>query len=105
MRASSDDSTPAPRGPCRGQHRSRSLQPGGSQLSLTRSQPSGAGSGRRVELRRVTTCRGELEFVSQQCLDYFGMTLDELKGWATSDIVHSDDLSRVLATWKSSVET
>src|SRR6202167_570516 len=51
------------------------------------------------------TAQGELEFVSQQCLDYFGMTLDELKGWATSDIVHSDDLSRVLATWKSSVET
>ena len=27
------------------------------------------------------TAEGELEFVSQQCLDYFGMTLDELKGW------------------------
>src|SRR6202140_3501312 len=51
------------------------------------------------------TAQGELEFVSQQCLDYFGMTLDELKGWATSDIVHPDDLSRVLATWRRSVET
>ena len=51
------------------------------------------------------TAQGELEFVSQQCLDYFGMTLDELKGWATSDIVHHDDLSRVLATWRRSVET
>jgi formate hydrogenlyase transcriptional activator len=51
------------------------------------------------------TAQGELEFVSQQCLDYFGMTLDELKGWVTSDIVHPDDLSRVLATWRRSVQT
>jgi formate hydrogenlyase transcriptional activator len=51
------------------------------------------------------TAEGELEFVSQQCLDYFGMTLDELKGWTTSDIVHRDDLSRVLATWRRSIET
>jgi formate hydrogenlyase transcriptional activator len=51
------------------------------------------------------TAEGELEFVSQQCLDYFGMTFDELKGWTTSDIVHPDDLSRVLATWRHSIET
>jgi formate hydrogenlyase transcriptional activator len=48
---------------------------------------------------------GELEFVSLQGLDYSGKTLDELKGWTTSDIVHPDDLSRVLATWRRSVET
>jgi formate hydrogenlyase transcriptional activator len=51
------------------------------------------------------TAEGDLEFVSQQCLDYFGMTFDELKGWTTSDIVHSDDLSRVLATWRRSFES
>src|SRR5882762_11905775 len=49
--------------------------------------------------------QGELEFVSQQGLDYSGKTLEELKGWTNSDIVHPDDLSRVLATWKTSVET
>src|SRR5229473_7353782 len=49
--------------------------------------------------------QGELEFVSQQGLDYSGKTLEELKGWTTSDIVHPDDLSRVLATWRRSVET
>src|SRR5712672_2280483 len=49
--------------------------------------------------------QGELEFVSQQGLDYSGKTLEELKGWTNSDIVHPDDLSRVLATWKDSVET
>src|SRR5712675_2047894 len=36
---------------------------------------------------------GELEFVSQQGLDYSGKTLGELKDWTTSDIVHPDDLS------------
>ncbi len=51
------------------------------------------------------TAEGELEFVSQQCLDYFGMTLDVLKGWTTSGIVHPDDLSRVLTTWRRSYET
>ncbi|MEA3148596.1 MAG: formate hydrogenlyase transcriptional activator [Verrucomicrobiota bacterium] len=49
--------------------------------------------------------QGELEFVSQQGLDYSGKTLDELKGWATSDVIHPDDLSRVLITWRHSVET
>src|SRR3981081_4487279 len=29
------------------------------------------------------TTKGELEFVSKQCLDYFGMTFDVLKGWTT----------------------
>src|ERR1700681_402710 len=38
------------------------------------------------------TAEGALESVSQQCLDYFGMPIDELKGWTTSDIVHPDDL-------------
>ena len=51
------------------------------------------------------TPEGEVEFASQQCLDYFGKTLDELKGWTTSDLVHPDDLPHVLATWKHSVET
>jgi PAS domain-containing protein len=30
---------------------------------------------------------GEVEFVNNQALKYFGKTLEELKGWATSDAV------------------
>src|SRR5712671_4982503 len=56
-------------------------------------------------LVNTTTAEGEFEFVSQQCVDYFGMTLVELKHWATSDIVYPDDLSRVVATWGRAVET
>src|SRR5947208_404346 len=61
-------------------------------------------------LVNTTTAEGEFEFVSQQCLDYFGTTLEELKaqeskGWTTSNIVHPDDFPRMLATWRLSVET
>jgi formate hydrogenlyase transcriptional activator len=61
-------------------------------------------------LVNTTTAEGEFEFVSQQCLDYFGTTLEELKaqeskGWTTSNIVHPDDFARMLATWRRSVET
>jgi len=61
-------------------------------------------------LVNTTTAEGEFEFVSQQCLDYFGTTLEELKaqeskGWTTSNIVHPDDSPRMLATWRRSVET
>jgi formate hydrogenlyase transcriptional activator len=51
------------------------------------------------------TAEGEIEFVGQQTLDYFGKTLGELKGWGISGIAHPDDLSRVLAGWKRSIET
>ncbi|HEY0803098.1 MAG TPA: PAS domain-containing protein [Steroidobacteraceae bacterium] len=48
---------------------------------------------------------GELEFVSQQVLDYFGKTHEELKGWRTSDAVYPDDRARVVAAWTDSVQT
>jgi formate hydrogenlyase transcriptional activator len=61
-------------------------------------------------LVNTTTAEGEFEFVSQQCLDYFGTTLEELKaqeskGWTTSNIVHPDDFAHMQATWRRSVET
>jgi PAS domain S-box-containing protein len=48
---------------------------------------------------------GRTEFVNNQTLEYFGRTLEELKVWGTSDAVHPDDLSRVVAAWIHSVET
>ncbi|MBV9609258.1 MAG: PAS domain S-box protein, partial [Acidobacteria bacterium] len=53
----------------------------------------------------TATAKGEVEFVNQQVLDYFGMNLEELKGWATSGAVHRDDLHQALAWWTHSVET
>src|SRR5882724_2909085 len=56
-------------------------------------------------LVHTTTSEGELEFVNRQILDYFGRTLDELKGWASNDFIHPDDLPRVIAAFASSIET
>jgi PAS domain S-box-containing protein len=43
------------------------------------------------------TPAGELEFVNQQVLDYFGKPLQELKGWHSSDVMHPEDRPRVMA--------
>src|SRR6267142_725630 len=48
---------------------------------------------------------GELEFANQQWLDYHGKTLEELKGWETSDVIHPDDLPHTATAWKRSLET
>ena len=56
-------------------------------------------------LVHTLTAEGEVEFVNQQNLDYFGKTLEELRGWATSDVFHPDDLSRATEAWKHTQET
>ena len=38
------------------------------------------------------TPAGEVENVNRHVLEYFGATLEELKGWAVGDAVHPDDL-------------
>jgi PAS domain S-box-containing protein len=48
---------------------------------------------------------GEVEAVNRQVLDYFGRSLEEIKGWSTSDAVHPNDLFGVILAWKHSVET
>src|SRR5260370_267076 len=48
---------------------------------------------------------GETEFATQRWLDYHGKTLEERKGWETSDVIHPDDLPRAATAWKRSVET
>ncbi|HEV3214816.1 MAG TPA: PAS domain-containing protein [Vicinamibacterales bacterium] len=53
----------------------------------------------------VLTSDGEVEFVNRQVLDYFGKTLEELKGWASTDAVHPDDLPGVIPVWRRSVES
>ena len=52
----------------------------------------------------VMTAEGGVEYVNRQVLDYFGRTLEELKQWGTTDAVHPDDLPRVSAMWRSSLE-
>jgi PAS domain S-box-containing protein len=42
------------------------------------------------------TAAGELEAANHQTLEYFGMTIDELKNWASNDVIHPDDLQGVI---------
>src|SRR3984957_8561159 len=48
---------------------------------------------------------GEVDRFNPQILEYFGKTPEELKGWATSDAVHPDDLPRVVAAFTHSITT
>jgi len=48
---------------------------------------------------------GQVAFVNQQMLDYFGKTLDEIRDWAATDIVHPDDLPRVFANWQGTMKS
>jgi PAS domain S-box-containing protein len=51
------------------------------------------------------SAEGEVELVNRRILDYFGMTLEELKRWGTNDAVHPDDRPHALASWIHSFET
>ena len=53
----------------------------------------------------TATPNGEVEFVNQQVLDYFGKSLEELKDWRTNNAIHPEDFPGALALWAQSVET
>ena len=48
---------------------------------------------------------GEVEFASQEVLNYFGCTIEKLSQWAATGAVHPDDLPQVIARWMQSVKT
>ena len=48
---------------------------------------------------------GEFQLFNRQILEYLGRTPEEMKNWASSDFVHPDDLPRVMAAFRSSIET
>ena len=56
-------------------------------------------------LVHTTSATGEVEFLNQQVLEYFGRSSEDLKDWSRVDIVHPDDLPRVIEAWRKSVET
>jgi len=53
----------------------------------------------------TTSAMGEVEFHNRQTQEYFGKTKEELKEWGRNDIVHPDDLPRVIEAWRKSIET
>ncbi len=44
---------------------------------------------------------GTVDFLSQRWLDFFGQTGEEAMGWDWADVIHPDDVDRVLANWKA----
>ena len=52
----------------------------------------------------TTSAMGEVEFHNRQTQEYFGKTKEELKDWGRNDIVHPDDLPRVIEARKKSIE-
>src|SRR5215472_3394497 len=53
----------------------------------------------------VMTPSGEVETVNKPNLEYFGKTLEDLKKWGTSDVVHPDDLPHAIEIWMEAIRT
>nr|WP_244541431.1 PAS domain-containing protein [Rhizobium tibeticum] len=45
----------------------------------------------------VTTPTGDVEALNNPALEYFGMTLEELKNWKAIEVVHPEDLQQTIA--------
>jgi PAS domain S-box-containing protein len=48
---------------------------------------------------------GRAAFFNQRILEYFGKTPEEMNAWATNDVVHPDDLPRIMAEFTHSFAT
>ncbi len=46
---------------------------------------------------------GKIELANRPLLEYFGKTIEELDRWSTNDVVHPDDLHRVIDEFTSSM--
>ena len=51
----------------------------------------------------VLAPNGELETVNRQVFAYFGRSLEELKNWGTNDVVHPEDLPRVVERFSRAI--
>src|SRR6478672_2586351 len=48
---------------------------------------------------------GHVELFSNEILEYFGKTREELRSWQMNDAVHPEDLPRVIAAFTESIST
>ena len=44
---------------------------------------------------------GVVDFVNRRWIDYTGMTLEQAVGWGWTNMVHPDDIERVLSKWRA----
>jgi PAS domain S-box-containing protein len=57
--------------------------------------------------QQVWTARpdGALDYVNVRTVEHFGRGFDELVAWGWTEMVHPDDLPKIIARWKTSLET
>jgi PAS domain S-box-containing protein len=48
---------------------------------------------------------GYVDFFNQRWLEYVGASLEDLRGWGWTNVIHPDDVQDVLRKWRSSVAT
>jgi PAS domain S-box-containing protein len=48
---------------------------------------------------------GYIDFLNQHCLEFVGLSFEEISGWGWTKTVHPDDLEGVLAKWRAALET
>jgi len=53
----------------------------------------------------LTSPNGNLEMVSQQALEFFGKTIEELNEWGTNDTIHPEDLPGVIEAFTRAITT
>ena len=46
---------------------------------------------------------GEIQLINRQFMEFSGRKLDEIKKWETNDVIHPDDLQRVIAAFSTSL--
>jgi PAS domain S-box-containing protein len=53
----------------------------------------------------IARADGYIEYYNQSCLDYTGMTHDELLGWGWQRVLHPDEVDAKLQRWAESLRT
>jgi PAS domain S-box-containing protein len=53
----------------------------------------------------LMTPDGEIEYSNRRSQEFRGATLEQQRGWKSSDLIHPDDLPAVVAGWEHCVET
>lgn len=48
---------------------------------------------------------GYIDFLNQQCLEFVGLSVEEMSGWGWTKTIHPDDIEGVLAMWRGAVAT
>jgi PAS domain S-box-containing protein len=51
----------------------------------------------------VVSPTGNLEMVSRQALEFFGRTIEELRGWGTNDTIHPEDLPGAIDAFSKAI--